>query len=95
MIPNVPLYKPVVCKDGFTLSVQASWGHYCTPRDNSGPYTHVEVGFPSEPEPLLSLYAESLEDPTGTVYPYVPSAVLLQVIAMHGGVDKGEIPPLR
>lgn len=33
----------VACKDGSTMSVQASETHYCAPRDNHGPYTHVEV----------------------------------------------------
>ena len=42
----------VVCKDGSELSVQASWGHYCTPRDNFGPYTHVEVWCHSGSTPI-------------------------------------------
>lgn len=33
----------VTCADGTKLSVQASRGHYCIPRDDRGPYTHVEV----------------------------------------------------
>ena len=35
-----PLVK---CADGTTLSVQASETHYCSPRDNHGPYTEAEV----------------------------------------------------
>jgi len=55
---------PIVCADGFEISVQASWAHYCSPRPNypkeyggaekdyAGPFTHVECGFPSAvPQP--------------------------------------------
>lgn len=100
------------CADGFDLSVQASWGHYCLDADGrrpklpmSGPfsdsavapmpYTAVEVGFPSaRPEPWRcstaprdgwEWYAESPEDPTGTVYGYVPVQMVLDLIAAHGG----------
>jgi len=37
----------VVCKNGFSLSVQASQYRYCSPRSDTGPYTHVEIGYPS------------------------------------------------
>ena len=51
-------YERVVCKDGFTLSVQAREACYCEPRNNIGPYTEVEVGYPSEAEPLLFEWME-------------------------------------
>ena len=77
----------VVCADGFTISVQASSSHYCDPRDGSGPYEAVEVGFPSASEPLLMDYIEiSGEDPTQSVYPYVPVGVIETIIANHGGI---------
>lgn len=38
-----PIADRIVCGDGSTMSVQASENHYCTPRSNTGPYTHVEV----------------------------------------------------
>ena len=44
----------IFCNDGFSLSVQASRDHYSIPRNNEGPYTHVEVGFPSESDALLT-----------------------------------------
>src|ERR1035437_8342823 len=38
----------IVCNDGVRLSVQASDGHYCSPRMNGlSPYSQVEVGYPS------------------------------------------------
>ena len=48
------LNEEIVCKDGFTMSVQAHHGAYCSPRiDDAAKYTSVEVGFPSQPESLL------------------------------------------
>ena len=85
--------KRVVCADGFSMSVQAHDGAYCTPRrDNAEKYTHVEVGFPSERESLLMQWCEEFETPTNTVYAYVPVQAVTNVIAKHGGIVDGEVP---
>lgn len=84
--------KAIKCADGFTMSVQASETNYSSPRDNTGPYTEAEVGFPSKPESLLARYAEDREQPTDTVYGYVPRQVIINVIAKHGGMISGELP---
>ena len=87
-------YKQVVCADGFAMSVQAGGGHYCRPRiDDAERYEAVEVGYPNEEEPLLMPYVESAERPCDTVYPYVPSDKVSLVIAKHGGIVSGELPP--
>ena len=86
-------YERVVCGDGFTMSVQAGQHSYSDPRDDIGPYVAVEVGFPSDEEGLLMLYAENPDDPTGTVYAFTPSRVVLNVLAKHGGIVSGELPP--
>ena len=39
--------KQLKLKNG-AVSIQASEYHYCTPRNNEGPYSEWEVGFPSE-----------------------------------------------
>ena len=88
------LYKPVVCENGFRMSVQADEMKYCEPRNNTGPYTQVEVGYPSQKESLLMEYAENPDDPTETVYGWVPSNIIWDVILKHGGVAQGELPPL-
>lgn len=89
----------IVCKDGFTASIIAGWGVYCSPRpgglysndvseEYAGPYTHVEVGYPSErPEPwdVWEEFCESPERPTETVYGYVPVDVVQDLITLHGG----------
>jgi len=84
--------KRVVCADGFSMSVQASETNYCEPRDNHGPYTEAEVGFPSQAEPLLLQWAEERDRPTDTVYGWVPRQTILNVIAKHGGMVDGELP---
>mgnify|MGYP003651217481 CR=1 FL=1 len=94
------LNELVECADGFTMSVQAHEGAYCSPRmDNAEKYTAVEVGFPSREEPLLLDFAEDSDQPTMTVYGWVPAKVVVNVIAKHGGMVDGEIPrgiaPLR
>lgn len=77
--------KPVTCKDGFVMSVQASEYHYCNPKNASGPWTQVEVGFPSEKEDALMPYCEDVSRPTDTVYAYVPVHIVLAIAEKHGG----------
>jgi len=103
----------ITCADGFTVSVIAGGGTYCTPRptlclhlpghemvhepdgifgevahDYPGPYTAVEVGFPSmNPEPWEEWrqFAEESEDPTETIYSYVPVGLVRSLVELHGG----------
>tara|TARA_Y100001937_G_scaffold128213_1_gene203046 strand:- start:3370 stop:3672 length:303 start_codon:yes stop_codon:yes gene_type:complete len=84
--------ETVVCADGFRMSVQANQGAYCDPRNDTGPYTSAEIGFPNREEPMLRQWAEDPTDPTGTVYAWVPRDVILAVIARHGGMVEGELP---
>jgi hypothetical protein len=78
--------KHLRCADGLKLSVQASNMHYCTPCNNAGPYTAVEVGYPTGAVPEFVEYAEDADSLTGTVYPQVPTSLVLEVINRHGGV---------
>ena len=97
-----PARKRAVCKDGFSISIQASEHHYCTPRID-GAYTEyddVELGFPSEAEPLITEYVEVGYDdipdpPTESVYPHVPTNVVKKMIDKHGGIIEGEMPKLN
>jgi hypothetical protein len=75
----------IVCADGLSLSVQGNEGAYCAPRINDLWYYQVEVGYPSEMIPELMEYAETPEDPTGTVYGYVPVGIVERIIDAHGG----------
>jgi len=85
-------YKRVYCQSGFNMSVQASETSYCTPRDNTGPYTHVEIGFPNAIDEMIIGFAEDSDDPTGTVYGWVPAGLVQALIIKHGGVEDGEHP---
>ena len=91
-----PRRELVVCKDNFKMSVQASENHYCNPKSNGAgmSYSHVEVGFPTEKEDLLMDYCEDRDEPTETVYAYVPAAVIIDVIEKHGGIVGGALPNL-
>ena len=91
-----PRRKTVVCKDGFAMSVQASEFHHCHPKENgiAMNYSSVEVGFPSKKEDLILDWAEDRDDPTGTVYGYVPASIIIDVIDKHGGMVGGELPGL-
>ena len=86
--------KKIECADGFTMSVQASKFNYSKPRiDDAKAYTQVEVGFPNAYESILAPFAEDMEDYTGTVYGFVPSQLIVDVCAKHGGIVAGELPP--
>ena len=86
----------IVCADGFSMSVQVGFSLYSTPKKVAKRYSAVEIGFPSEDEPLIEKYAESYYDPdvdfkyTETVYPYVPVRVVDKVLKKHGGIDLAE-----
>ena len=78
--------KRILCKDGFNISVQANRGSYCEPReDGAWPYSEVELGYPSELDPLIREYAEDV-DTTDTVFAYVPISVVNELVNRHGGI---------
>lgn len=82
-----PMIARIKCTDGFNLSVQCNSANYCSPReDHSSYYSLVEVGFPSAPPTKFLNYAEDQENPTGTVYGYVPIELVADEINSHGGI---------
>ena len=86
----------ILCRDGFSFSVQAGTGHYCQPRNGYGPYTAVEIGYPSRVEPLIRDFAEEYGAPCDTVYGYVPIEIAALVIARHqGAVSEKRILPKK
>ena len=78
------------------MSVQASETHYCEPRiDGAEKYSAVEVGYPTEREELLMPHIDGFPEDkaaTDSVYGWVPSQVIVDVIAKHGGIVEGELP---
>ena len=83
----------IVCTDGFTMSVQVGYSLYSTPKKVAKRYSAVEIGYPSEHEPLIEEYAECFTfeeldiDFTDTIYPYVPVKIVDKVLKKHGGID--------
>lgn len=78
----------IICNDGFSMSVQASQYAYCMPRVTNGIfYTEMEIGFPDKVEELIMKYAEDGNNPTETVYGYVPTEVINAVIEKHKGIN--------
>lgn len=76
-----------ICSDGFRISIQASEFHYCSPRVNGADsYENVELGFPSREDELIMAYAEDPDEPTETVYGFVPIEIVNQLIEKHGGI---------
>lgn len=76
------------CNDGYSVSVQASEFHYCSPRLNGlQDYESVELGFPSMEDELINEYADGGDDYTDTVYGYVPIEVVERLIEKHGGIS--------
>lgn len=101
--PNNPR---IHCSDGFSLSVQAGEAMYCSPREDypENGYSHVEVGFPSEPVPddwevysdEFGVPADECWYPKGKgVYCYVPVEKVMYLIQTHGGIVKGHLPITR
>ncbi len=101
---NKPNYARVYFNNGGDVSIQASRTHYSHPRDNFGPYTEMELGYPSRdtqiPESMLRYIdplnedEEGKPDPYDNVYGYVPVSVIKELIELNGGVKSGEVPPI-
>ena len=94
MLTSTRLPK-IVCVDGFEMSVQVGYSLYSTPKKIAKRYSAVEIGFPSDHEPLIEEWAENPYDEerpdyTDTVYPYVPVKIVNKVLKKHGGIDMRE-----
>ena len=99
-------YKPtnprIYFNNGGSVSVQASKTHYCDPRNDEGPYSEMEVGFPSEgtivPDEIMrhldgNIDAEDF-DKHKSVYGYVPVSIIKMMVDANGGIKTGELPPM-
>jgi hypothetical protein len=83
---SFPVADRIKCKDGFSISVQATHSAYCSPRTNIGPWESVECGFPSSTPEQIMQYAEDPDHPEETVYGYVPIEKVEELLASHGGI---------
>lgn len=85
--------KRIVFTNGESVSIQAGDTHYCHPRRDSvsgsySDYSEFELGFPSvKPNDEIMQYAEQGENPTDTVYGYVPVQLIVDWINENGGLQ--------
>ena len=93
-----PVMSKIFCEDGTTISVQASSGHYCSPRKDNPEqdWIKVEVGFPSKSPESVVDWAKYFdgdyfrEDHTDGVYGYVPIESVVKYINYHGGIKAND-----
>lgn len=89
-VPFIQIRPRIICSDGFSVSIQASSFHYCVPRNNTGPYSHFEIRFPSEIVDSWIPYCEGSpenEDAREMVYPRVPIRLIVDELKLHGDVE--------
>jgi hypothetical protein len=90
---NKNVQRPAIrCKSGLTLSIQANKGVQCCPKEDNGPYTEFEVGFPSKTIAdlmpyIFDHYGKGDPKPTASTYWFVPAEVINKVINDNGGMD--------
>jgi hypothetical protein len=74
--------------NGANLSVQASSAHYCTPRDNVGPWASFECGRADHRQfPELRPYRVAGLGTDG-VHPFVPARVIRAILKRCGGLAR-------
>lgn len=83
--------RRILLKNGVQLSVQASSTHYCSPRNDVGPWVEVEVGVFNKRSPIRSFGRVERQgkwrDPSGWwLYAYVPLNVVEAYIQKAGGI---------
>lgn len=83
----------VVCNDGFKMSIQASRYHLCTPhKNNRTDYTTFELSMLSEEIPELEEFKIYDNGPLNRfdtqTYAFVPRAIVEEILAEHGGINK-------
>ena len=79
-------FRRIRCWDGLAFSAQVGEGRFCLPMNDCGPWTAVEIGFPSREVEEFKGFEDSCDhdDPTG-VYSRVPVEVVESVVKKHGG----------
>lgn len=82
-----PFRPELICNDGFKISVQASSGHYCIPREFVREYKSLELGFPNMESDLLTQYAENPDNQLQSIFAYVPFEIVELLIEEHGGIN--------
>lgn len=82
---NSRIFPEMECADGFKMSVQGHYGAYSYPRDDfAESYLQFEVMCKREED--FEILGRGYDVDEERIYPYVPLAVVLNVIKSHGGL---------
>jgi hypothetical protein len=101
-MPRKPMNPRIYFNNGGSVSIQCNRTTYCEPRNDEGPYSEMELGFPSEgtviPDELMRYVDGNIDDedfsPYKSVYGYVPVSIIKMMVAANGGIKTGELPPM-
>ena len=74
--------KRLPLKCGGNVSIQASEGHYCNPRNNEGPYDEWEMMPKNCPHEAMAVIADYFD---GDIAAYVPTKVVDAFVKACGG----------
>ena len=86
----------VICADGYRISIQASVGHYCTPReDDATAYRTVEILVYEFDELLAEYIDDNNHGDMDMIGERVPAELVIKLLKKHGGAIQGEIPPFN
>jgi len=81
----------VVCKDGFSISIQVNHNNYCASENGTREFglnwKEVEWGFPSSTINPIKYNAEDKKHTTDTVGGYVDINIIDELLNEHGGID--------
>ena len=83
----MPALPRLIAADGFSMSIQAGFYVWATPRFDFAYYEEVEIGFPSAVQKTLLPYV----DITCDVFGYVPIKIVNKIIRKHGGVPDNNL----
>jgi hypothetical protein len=79
------IFPAIECADGATFSVQGHFGAYSSPREDFADEGYRTVEVLCDEEPLFADYSGG-EVGERHLYGYVPTVLVCQVIALHGGL---------
>jgi len=86
-VPGAIFFKPLILENGDALSVQANRGAYCKPRDDLGPYDHIEVGVFFRGNRMPRSWQRYCEGPPDEhnlrVFAYIPVELVREHIMKH------------
>ena len=84
----------ITCESGLQISVQGSGAHYCSPKNDVGPYTAVEVlvcNLPDRGRKVMEQFFEKQSN-DGDTYNmgWVPIEDVANLIIANGGIKRAE-----